>query len=123
MKFKWFEDMVQPNQIRYEPKRNLNTDLKYFELIPWTIEEPISGVFLLAVAKCSGEYYVAIRDTRTKLEFVEKILLSVSGEMINANTIQIDDHAEWEAAMEFFQKMGIIQNKKSVWRMAKERSR
>jgi len=123
MKMKWFEDMVQANQVRYEPKRNLNTDLKYFELIPWTIQEPQPGLFLLAVARNSDDHYVAIRDTMTKLEYVEKVRMSVTGENITADSIKIDDDQEWMAAMEFFQKMGILQNRKSVWRMAKERSR
>lgn len=119
MKFKWFEDMVKPGQTRYEPKRNRNTDLVHFVLIPWTVEEPKPGLFLLAVARCSDEHYVAIRDTFTKLEYVEKIRLSVTGERISADTVLITDESEWLAAMEFFQKMGIIQNRSANWRMRK----
>lgn len=106
---------------RYEPKRNPNTDLKYFLLIPWTPQSaPYNDdLILLAVAKNSDEFYVAIRDTKTKKEYVEKVLLAVSGDTIRANPVTIDDDYEWQTAFEFFAKMGIIQNRQSKWRWSK----
>lgn len=118
---KYFADNLKAGQVRYDPKRNMNTELKYFELLPWQPRSypGMNNVLLLAVAKNSDEHYIAIRDTLTKKEYIEKVLLTVSGDDIKMDPIQINDYTEWISAMEFFVKMGIIQNKNSRWRWSR----
>ena len=113
---KFFED--KKHETKYEPKRNLHTELKYFELLNWTPRE-VPGqenFIILAMAKNSDETYVAIRDTDTKKEYIEKVVLTPSGEDIKVAPVGINDDMEWKSAMEFFVKMGIIQSRASKWR-------
>lgn len=120
MATKYFLDMIKNGQTKYEPKRNLNTELKYFELLPWQPREApgLPHLLLLAIARNSGDNYIAIRDTLARKEYVEKVILSVAGDDIKVDPIQINDDIEWQSAMEFFIKMGVIQNKQSKWQKA-----
>ena len=113
---KFFED--KEHETKYEPKRNMHTELKYFELLNWTPKE-VPGqenFIILAMAKNSDETYVAIRDIITKKEYIEKVLLSTSGEEIKVAPMAIHDDLEWNSAMEFFIKMGVLQTRNSKWR-------
>ena len=120
MEIKYFVNSLKKGQTKYEPKRNLNTELKYFELLPWQIREAPGQphLLLLAVARNSGDHYVAMRDTLAKKEYVEKVILTTAGEDIKVDPIQISDDLEWNSAMEFFVKMGVIQNTQSKWQKA-----
>ena len=95
----------------------MHTELRYFELLPWQIREAPGQphLLLLAIARNSGDHYIAMRDTLAKKEYVEKVILTTAGEDIKVDPVQITDDLEWESAMEFFVKMGVLQTKQSKW--------
>ena len=117
---KFFEDSAGKNKnpTRYEPKRNMHTELRHFVLQPWRpdLVPGSQSIWIVGVADNAGDTYIALRDTATKKEYVEKAILSVSGDYLKVSPIKIEDDLEWNSAFEFFAKMGIIQTKASSWR-------